>query len=141
MAARFWPGMQCALEVVREVWKARVRELGASPKASKVQGEAAGKQPGTGVTSQHGMRGRQPARGSFYSGLCGLGHLPMVCERPAGSAWTGGHSRGKCSGPGLDWLRAEEQVPTPLCHHLGDVGRTLRPRRPSPHLAFVPAGL
>lgn len=69
MAARFWPGMQCALEVVREVWKARVRELGASPKASKVQGEAAGKQPGTGVTSQHGMRGRQPARGSFYSGL------------------------------------------------------------------------
>lgn len=73
--------------------------------------------------------------------LCGLGQLPMVCERPAGSAWTGGHSWGKCSGPGLGWLRAEEQVPAPLCHHLGDIGRTLRPRRPSPHLAFVPVGL
>ena len=33
--------------------------------------------------------------------LCGLGQLPVVCGRPAGSAWRGGHSRRKCSGPGL----------------------------------------
>ena len=68
MATWFWAGMQRTLEVV-EVGRARVRELGTSPKARKVQGEAAEKQPGTSVTSQRGMRGRWPARGPFHSGL------------------------------------------------------------------------